>query len=536
MNTIIKTLTLAHFYAFFMFFTPITNAQIVQNLLIGNAKAIALGNAVTADPPGIDSIHFNPAGLSRLQGRNVQLNLLYGSVDISGEFNSNENYDRLLTENNELDPIANTKSSIDKFAFYSPISGITDISVTAAIFGGASYTTPDQNLTFATSVYSPLVGGYVREENDPGRYFGQRAAISRITFFSPTLSLKVTDEFAIGAGIGFSYVGAGLDIDFRAPNVGIGILKNISDAACAGEDNGLVFEGVPLDLCGGKLSPFESLLFVEVELEKALSTTFNLGFLWYPAPWLTIGAVYQSEAKDKLVGDVRVSLHDNLIGFTQSLANSNPLIGSFIDAAELTKDDQIIQTGSDLTLTLPAHFSIGMSLLITPNFKFNLDWKWSETSSWDDITLNFDKRIAWLDLLSTVGVSNITGTSLTLPRDYEDASNFAYGIEYLLSDRLSFRMGYEPRDTGIPKDKLDFLVPIGNFDLYGLGINYKWENNKSIDIGLAYAKSEQSIPAGSSTNGNNLVTDNIIYNPVAGLDVKSTVEIMLIELTYQSSF
>jgi hypothetical protein len=29
---------------------------------------MAMGNAVTADPPGIESIHFNPAGLARLTG------------------------------------------------------------------------------------------------------------------------------------------------------------------------------------------------------------------------------------------------------------------------------------------------------------------------------------------------------------------------------------------------------------------------------------------------------------------------------------
>jgi len=47
-----------------------TEAQsaLIENLTVGNAKALALGHAVTADPPGIDSIHFNPAGLARLSG------------------------------------------------------------------------------------------------------------------------------------------------------------------------------------------------------------------------------------------------------------------------------------------------------------------------------------------------------------------------------------------------------------------------------------------------------------------------------------
>ena len=43
------------------------HAALVENLTT-SVVAMALGNAVTADPPGIDSVHFNPAGLARLEG------------------------------------------------------------------------------------------------------------------------------------------------------------------------------------------------------------------------------------------------------------------------------------------------------------------------------------------------------------------------------------------------------------------------------------------------------------------------------------
>src|SRR5690606_36495113 len=56
---------------------PVTcPAAIVENLTMGNAKALSLGNAVTADPPGLDSIHYNPAGLARLDGRQYNLKVL----------------------------------------------------------------------------------------------------------------------------------------------------------------------------------------------------------------------------------------------------------------------------------------------------------------------------------------------------------------------------------------------------------------------------------------------------------------------------
>ena len=59
---------------------------IVENLTMGNAKALSLGNAVTADPPGVDSIHYNPAGLAKLRGRQYNLKVLAASMTFGVEF------------------------------------------------------------------------------------------------------------------------------------------------------------------------------------------------------------------------------------------------------------------------------------------------------------------------------------------------------------------------------------------------------------------------------------------------------------------
>src|SRR3990167_5596490 len=39
------------------------SAELIEDLTVVSPKALALANAVTADPPGIDFIHFNAAGL-----------------------------------------------------------------------------------------------------------------------------------------------------------------------------------------------------------------------------------------------------------------------------------------------------------------------------------------------------------------------------------------------------------------------------------------------------------------------------------------
>ena len=62
-----------------LLFSPaISEASFTDSITIGNAKALSLGHAVTADPPDIDSIHFNPAGLTRLKGRQFFLKGIVG--------------------------------------------------------------------------------------------------------------------------------------------------------------------------------------------------------------------------------------------------------------------------------------------------------------------------------------------------------------------------------------------------------------------------------------------------------------------------
>ena len=80
-----------------------SHAQLATNLFI-DTKAMSMGNAVTADPVGIMSIHFNPAGLTKLEGRQVQFSIqniyLEASYDfqVPDDYNGNGQLLRILME------------------------------------------------------------------------------------------------------------------------------------------------------------------------------------------------------------------------------------------------------------------------------------------------------------------------------------------------------------------------------------------------------------------------------------------------------
>lgn len=541
-----------------LLFSGTTHAQLGQNLFIGNAKALALGNAVTADPPGIDSIHFNPAGLVKLKGTKQHLKFIMGTADISAEFIAGENtgifysldgepvrertYAELQADAGSIDPTANSTSEIENFAVYLPGMGVTPIPVIAAPLGGLSFNPPGSDVTFASAAYAPLILGYTRADDDPGVFYGRELGLARITYLSPTIGWQISDTFAFGAGIGISYMGVGLNLDYRAANILIGALSDVVGDVCEGETSPI---REIIDICGeGKsLSPFERVFTFEVELEEAFSTTFNFGLLWEPTPWFSWGLVYQSEAADTLTGDLRVELNPELInllggivGPDQGIANLGlQLLLPGVNQELFIDNGRIKRTGR-IDITLPQHIATGISVRVFPDLKVNLDYKWTETSKWEVLDFRFDSPIDTLGVLGAIGIEGVSGDGLTVPRKYQDASNWALGIEYQYNDQIALRFGYEPRDSGIPDDKRDFLIPLGDFDLWGLGLEYRMSPDQVFDFAVGFGKIDEYVRPGESTNGNDVRTDNFVYNPSAGQDVSYTTEFLLFEVSWLSTF
>lgn len=291
-----------------------------------------------------------------------------------------------------------------------------------------------------------------------------------------------------------------------------------------------------VNICEGAISPFESLFTLGLDVEKKVSPTINLGLLWDPTDWLSFGMLYQSQANDTLEGSAYLELNEDVLRFFGGLAYSNESLAILVDQLQLNEENRRINSKGSIKISMPSHFSVGTSIMLTRSLKLNVDWKWSNTDAWDEINVKIEKDIPLLKMLSAVGVQGIKDNAIVVPRGYEDASNFAFGLEYEWDDRTSLRFGYEPRKTGVPKDRRDFLVPVGDIDLYGFGVGYQYDRDTVIDLAIAYAKSEQYIKAGTSTNGNSMALDNVIYNPSAGLDVTTNLSVVVVEFGYQSTF
>lgn len=535
--------------------SPAAVAQLATNIAI-DVRAMSLGNAVTADPPGISAIHFNPAGLAKLEGRRIDLQFIAVDFALNSTFTAPPGFNVFGFSDDPVvcaDPrndgadycreFRRGESSVQGVSLYVPVLDEVIDLPPGPIAGGPlpafSIKPAGSKVTFANGVYAPMLAGFHRDENDPGNFLGERVAIERVTYLSPSVGWQINDKWSVGGSVGLSYQAVALQMDFRSPNELLGFARVLDEDICApfrGESN-IVLDIFLFGACGAEegLDPFESLAKMDLAMEQRLSPTYNLGVLWEPTPNFAWGLVWQSEAKMALKGKYTLTYEQP----TQDVINS---IGSSptgaIVLAVLGMPNFIGETESgalSMNLTYPAHMQTGIKWRFAPRWKMNVDVGWTNFAKWDAFNISFDRNIAALSLARLLA-PGVTAKSLKMPLGFEDVWSLGMGLEWDFTDRLTLRMGYEPRASAIPDDRRSPLVPINNAQLFGLGLGYKWDKDSQVDITAAYMRSEDSIPADSSCAANCTGLDNVVYNPYAGLDIETSATILYFGLAYRTSW
>lgn len=545
-----------------IFFASHAQAQLLNNITMGNPKALALGNAVTADPPGIDSIHFNPAGLAKIKGRQRQVKLLVAHMELESKFgyptmpddptkatqyafNSEcqENFPDTPEGHQEcwgIDPVGNSTSSSGDPVLMLPFAGLVELPLLAVPTGGIAFEDASNGWTFGTAVYTPEGVGYSRDANDvnnqldpgdPGSYQGINVGVTRLTYFSPTVAIPISDTLSIGAGITFSYQGLGIETNFRAPLMTTKFIEGIN--AYLDEDGPIG----PLHL----LQPYDTVGRLEMEMDDYLSVGFNFGILWEPKEWLAFGFSYRSESTSELSGDFKMSNTEAFLGTTQGLSELGlDQILFIVGGAPF--EAQAVESGEvELEYITPQSLSFGTSVKVLPNLKINVDLRWIEYSVWDTLEFKFDRNVDFLTLASVVnyvsGVGNYADPNeMRIRREYEDSWSAAFGVEYAMNDNMVLRFGYEPRSSSIPDDKTDLLFPITDADLYSVGFGWQFSKTTRVEGAFGYLYSESNTPSGKSSNANSELEGDVVYNPYFATDFSSETTAYLFALSVDQKF
>ena len=546
-----------------MCMTQLTHAAFTDNITIGNAKALSLGHAVTADPPDIDSMHYNPAGLVRLKDRRRFIKGIAGlfatemELGEYGEYQTNllnkasapyRDEEGNLSKEGEAylyDEALNSKSEAEGPTVMLP-GGMVDLPAAIGLLGGASYNPPGSKVTFATSVYSPMMNGFHRADDDPGRFAQQRVAFTVITYFSPSVAIEMTEELSVGFSVNFNYAGMGMQLPAREPHVAILFLGSpfIQDNLCPDGDPAVA----SLDLCN-ELPPYTEYAEIRFEVDNPLVLGFNFGMLWEPLPWMTLGLSYNSELDVTMKGEFEFPINEPFKTFLYDLQNSK-FWNNLVTAAsglsiQLPTADEVKNDPSgpmEVSYTLPQRINAGISLQITPNLKYNLDYRWTEWSAFSNIDLNFGVDVPILmwgslaDEVGTGGINGISPNSVAYQLGLKDVGYWGMGAEYRYNDRMVLRAGFEQRPSAVPKNAPNAFIPINDGNLYSLGVGYDIDADSHIDFGMGYFSSETYHPPCSAQLGNSCDPNNVVFNPYAGQEIKTRVEFLIFEFNYQQRF
>ena len=529
-------------------------AQLGTNLSV-DTRALALGNAVTADPPGISAVHFNPAALTKIQGLQTDVQGIVANFDIQREFSVPAGYNVFGYSDDPIvcndgpevasdictDFKGTVHGDVEYASLYVPVlKKMVDLGEgmpLAAPTAGIAYNPPGSKATFATAMYAPLIAGFGAENGNPGNYMGQQVALERITYLSPSIGYQINDQLSIGGGIGMSYQAIGLKTDLRFPNELIGMLRMIDEVVCTPfkEHSDIITDILLLGMCNADegMNPFGRFGQMQLAMEQSLSPSYNLGVLWEPTEDFSFGMVYQSAAKMRLKGKYHI---DNAKAPQEMIKGLMSSPTGQILASILGFPSSVPASESGLVamdFEYPAHFQAGVKYKLMPDLQVNFDVGWTDYKAWDKFRFEFDRQISALKIAKLLS-ENISDASLALPLEFTSPWNFGIGLEYSATDRLKLRAGYEPRASAIPDGKRNTMIPINGAQLFGLGVGYRFDADTDLDLSIGFLRSKDNIPANSSSMANQTGVNNILLNPYAGLNVKTDTKITILGLNYRT--
>ncbi|MFN7085771.1 MAG: OmpP1/FadL family transporter [Burkholderiales bacterium] len=387
--------------------------QLIEQNASGLGNAYAGQAAAAADA---STIYFNPAGMTRLPGRNF---VVAGHlIKPSTTFN-----------NTATTPAVSTITGAGPFA----LNGNGGDGGDLAVIPGAYLSWQLNPRLFAgvgMSVPFGLKTDY--DANWMGRFHAIKSEIKTINV-NPSIAYKVNDTVSIGAGLNWQRVEAELT---KA--------VNYSFVASAG--------GIP-----GVANNTEG----SNKIEGSDSTWgFNLGVIINPAPDTNIGFSYRSAMNYKLTGDVsyfgRTALLNSVLG------------GAFGPAAAAAAGAQIGDSPVTADLKLPATFSAAFKHQINPKWEVLADATWTQWSTlksldiirnsgvlleatpfnWRDtwrvgVGVNYRTSDAWTVRAGVAYDQTPTSDTYRTPRlPDQDRTWLAFGAQYRLSKAGALDFGY----------------------------------------------------------------------------------------------
>ncbi|MBF0449737.1 MAG: outer membrane protein transport protein [Candidatus Magnetomorum sp.] len=510
-----SSLTAISLCLFGNFFPQPAHASFMEQILV-HTKAISLGNSVTADPPGHMAIHYNPAGLSKMDegivlGQGFAVVRLERTYKFEPDLEYNENF------NPGDDFVSYSKGFVRNGRIYLPFAGAINLPVLVApVPSGMSFRQACSKWTFANGIYAPFAGGFEHSHEESERFQGEEVYLQHLMYASPSVSYQVNDQLSVGVSFGFGQTAMGALTDVRSPAL-VDLLKK-NQRIISPPFN------VPINI-------FDKVADMEFDVRDDFTPSFNFGVLFSPYNWLSLGAVYQSPIKVDLVGRYTFEYSDTIVKLLDWLKYQQTLNW---EKSHINKQKEHGRLEM-VDFEFPQRVQLGVMVKPFKRLKVMVDAHWTDWSSTKAYTMKFDQKVQVLMLAKILNTYSEPANTLVYPKEFDSPWHFSIGLEYQLLDWLSARVGFEDRQT-CAKDELFDLFSLPDVEMYGAGFGIHWMQGLDIDLGLGYLTYHNYVVPNNTSTNLNSTGNNPVYSPFGGQNYETSFNTYVATMNVTVSF
>lgn len=540
-------------------FHPATaEASLIEQMAI-DTKAISMANTVTANPPGHLSIHYNPAGLSKLpEGSWWNQGASLPFMTKEGTFRGNEDFPGWLWTkrwDHHSDPIYQKHpaygdegreeySADDLKAKGHATSGVMYLplinrSINFAISPRTALANraPGSKWTFATGMYAPYATGFNHGyKGDPHRFGGKRAFQSHLIYQAPTAAYQINPNLSVGIGIGIGQTSMGAEFDIRSPSDLTALTRELGEATKGMAIPPWTYLYYEDPLYGGGLHPWEKVADIRLQLRNDFTPSCNMGVLYEPYKWLGLGLVYQSEIRADMHGNFKLRYGEDWRKMVRYYDSGPWGVQRTSMILDLPRNPIPYQAGV-VTTTVKFPQRVQGGLRYSPNDRLHLmfDLKWAEWSIRDQDVTKLDQDIQLLKV-AKLGGHKYGDRTLVSDRFMKDSLDWGVAMEYNLSQKIDLHMGYEFRESSVNTQYMDLTSALPDLHNFGIGGAYHLANGGRLDFGLGYLFGYKKIAPEQSKN----LTSTDIFedqtNLFAGQYFHANMKVILVSVGFMIPF
>jgi long-chain fatty acid transport protein len=408
----------------------------------GSQSVSAQGTAEAngAEAADASTIFANPAGLSRLDGRQIM-----GGITA-------------VVPHSTYQDAGSTRFT------HTPAGGLAsqDDYAPGVVAGPSLYYSQkiDGQWTAGVGVFVPYGTKLDYDNNWSGRYSLTNIKLQSVTV-NPSVAFKLSEQHSFGFGIDMEYMKASLGQAVDVPG-------SIAAAQATGSGAALVRQITAL---GGNPAALATARDAHAGVDgKDWGYGFNLGYLYSPTPDTRFGIAYRSSIKHELKGG--------------AVWDFSTVTGDAVVNKVLQGASHHVDSASRVDISTPETLSVNAFHQFDPKWAGMADVTWTRNSRLQDINIQF----------VGAGVGD-----LVIRQQWKNTVRVAFGANYQLDDTTVLRAGIAHDDAPVRNDTLRHAA-LPDADRLQLSFGANWKLTPASSLDLAYSWLHFSDASGNYTN------------------------------------